>query len=72
MEDFIDVTLKTQYDIVTAVEHMKTIDQNAAWTSTPQIRKNNPLMYAFPSNINDLISVRLKARKSVAKNHVSA
>ena len=64
-EDFIDtnVILKTEDDIIAAVEHFNTSVQNAAWTSTSQIRKNNSSMHSFPTNITDLISAKREARK---------
>ena len=63
VEDTIDtnVILKTEDDIIAAVEHFNTCVQNAAWNSTPQIRKNNSSI--FPTNITDLISAKRKARK---------
>ena len=44
-----NVILKIEDDIISAVEHFNTCVQNAAWNSTPQIRKNNSSI--FPTNI---------------------
>ena len=52
-----------QINIITTVEHFKRSIQNAAWTSSTQICKNNCSMHSFPTNITDLISGETKDRK---------
>ena len=66
VDDFLDIklSLTTENDITKAVQHFNTSVQNAAWSSTPQLCRNNSSLQNVAANISDLIAAKRKARKN--------
>ena len=57
------ISLKSDEDIVEAVEHFNHCIQNAAWESTP-LHTQKLFSHTFPKRIVDLIALKRKARKT--------
>ena len=58
----LQVSLKTEEEIIEAVEHFNQCVQNAAWAATPTNTYNSP--HTFPRRIVDMIAEKRSARKT--------
>ena len=57
-----NICLKTEDDIIEAVEHFNQCIQKASWISTPSIKCKNKTK--FPKSITDFITLKREARKT--------